>query len=457
MSFFTNPSVAGIQLPFNQLAGPLKSLFQPEGKGNFVYPSDLTTNPAMCHAVQFNFCDWTTDFQQDTNSVINQVSEATEGAALQELNTSKAELKTAIDYVRTQVAEAGANITNKDLIAQKETAVEEASLKVFQLLTKAFTPGTYKPRTLKTISTVSLYMPDTLTADFESQYNTLSFTNTLGKGGFIASAAESLKGKVNFSGGVKQNYANILSDPAVKEFISSKIDSLGGKLGVQGDTKDLLNQALGQFVNPQMQLIYQGRDFRNFSMSFVFTPKSSAEAQTVKNIIDTFIFYSSPGVTGVGTNQPGRYLTPPQIVNVKMVFTGGSNGIAGAVINQFQSALNNVGLGFLGKSQSITNTVNSGKPAKVFNIKECVITNVRVDYAPNGWAAFEDGYPVQTTMTVDLRETQIFTKEDVQNSVVASNYNDFENQQALDSLVNQLQSKSSEAESIRQDLNKSLS
>ena len=300
-------------------------------------------------------------------------------------------------------------------------------------------------------------MPDTLTADFESQYNTLSFTNTLGKGGFIASAAESLKGKVNFSGGVKQNYANILSDPAVKEFISSKIDSLGGKLGVQGDTKDLLNQALGQFVNPQMQLIYQGRDFRNFSMSFVFTPKSSAEAKTVKNIIDTFIFYSSPGVAGVGTNQPGRYLTPPQIVNVKMVFTGGSNGIAGAVINQFQSALNNVGLGFLGKSQSITNTVNSGKPAKVFNIKECVITNVRVDYAPNGWAAFEDGYPVQTTMTVDLRETQIFTKEDVQNSVVASNYNDFENQQALDSLVNQLQSKSNEAESIRQDLNKSLS
>lgn len=438
MSFLTNPSIAGIQLPFNQLAGPLKSLFQPEGKGNFVYPSDLTTNPALCHAVQFNFFDWDTQFQQSVQSTVNQIDSLVNSEA-DTLKNTNSQLATAKEQLASVAQEKLTYLKNLENVNNLQAQAEKSAVKLYNLFEKTFTPGTYAPRKQTLLSTVSLYMPDTLTASFESQYNTLSMTHALGTGGFLASASESIKQKINFSGGANQDYANILSDPSVKDFISRELNSFAGKLGIQDNIEQLLNQSLGQFVNPQMQLIYQGRDFRDFSMSFIFTPKTSAEAETVKNIIDTFTFYSSPGVAGIGTNQPGRYLTPPQLVNVKMVFTGGSNGIAGAVINQFQSALNNVGLGFLGKNQSITSTVNSGRPAKVFNIKECVITNVSVDYAPNGWAAFNDGHPVQTTMTVNLRETQIFTKEDVKNSVVASNYNDFENQQKYEAKISSLE------------------
>lgn len=160
-------------------------------------------------------------------------------------------------------------------------------------------------------------------------------------------------------------------------------------------------------------------------MTFIFTPKSSAEAETVQNIIDTFTYYSSPGLINAGSTDAGRYLTPPQLMSVKMVFTG-QNGITGSVITQLKSALNNAGLGFLNSNHSLTDTISSGQKAKIFDIKECVITNVAVDYAPNGWAAFSDGYPVQTTMTLSMMETSIFTKADVKNSKVSKNYQDYQ-------------------------------
>ena len=248
-------------------------------------------------------------------------------------------------------------------------------------------------------------------------------TQELGKLGFIASAADLIKNMAR-NGTSNITAAKILEDPNTKSILSDVLGKAGGVLGLGGNIENLTKQSLGQFVNPQMQLIYQGRDFRNFSMTFIFTPKSSAEAQTVNNIIDAFTYFSSPGVVNGDSTNPGRYLTPPQLMSVKMVFTG-ENGLAGSVINQLQQSLNNVGLGFLGQNQSITNVISKGQQAKIFNIKECVITNVTVDYAPNGWAAFNDGYPVQTTMTLNMMETTMFTKADINNSAVTKGYKQY--------------------------------
>ena len=41
-------------------------------------------------------------------------------------------------------------------------------------------------------------------------------------------------------------------------------------------------------------------------------------------------------------------------------------------------------------------------------IKRSVIENIDVNYAPNGWAAHEDGAPVQTTITIQFKEMLIF-------------------------------------------------
>ena len=425
MSFFTNPSINGIQLPFNQLAGPLSKLFNNEAAGNFVYPSDLTTNPALNHAIQFSIYDWDTPFSESYNTL----PEAAGQASQQIVEKYNSALGAWQNRSSAYSKEGGSTQENLKELEDSADSLKNTLIKVapsaFQVFESSFSATTYKPRQKSSnLATISLYLPDNLHASWDSNYNSVSMTQELGKLGFIASAADSIKNMAK-NGISNITAAKILEDPNTKSIVSDFLGKAGGVLG--GNPKDienLTNQSLGQFVNPQMQLIYQGRDFRNFSMTFIFTPKSSAEAQTVNNIIDAFTYFSSPGVVNGDSTNPGRYLTPPQLMSVKMVFTG-ENGLAGSVINQLQQSLNNVGLGFLGQNQSITNVISKGQQAKIFNIKECVITNVSVDYAPNGWAAFNDGYPVQTTMTLNMMETTMFTKADINNSAVTKGYKQY--------------------------------
>jgi hypothetical protein len=118
---------------------------------------------------------------------------------------------------------------------------------------------------------------------------------------------------------------------------------------------------------------------------------------------------------------PGQYLTPPQLFNIKFVFLGKS-GIAGSIGNIFSSALNNLGLNSL--TSNPTQSITGGQEAKIMNIEECVLTSVNTDYAPNGWAAYNDGYPIQTTLQLHFKETQILTKDRLKNQSVSKNYMD---------------------------------
>ena len=46
-------------------------------------------------------------------------------------------------------------------------------------------------------------------------------------------------------------------------------------------------------------------------------------------------------------------------------------------------------------------------------IGESVLENVSVDYAPNGFATFNDGSPVQIRLTLQFKETNILTRETI--------------------------------------------
>jgi hypothetical protein len=46
-------------------------------------------------------------------------------------------------------------------------------------------------------------------------------------------------------------------------------------------------------------------------------------------------------------------------------------------------------------------------------ITRCVLENVSVDYAPNGWSAHTDGSPTQVVVTVDLMETVLVDRAKV--------------------------------------------
>lgn len=403
----------------SQLTGPLGSLFYPSTINNLVYPSDLASNPAMCHAVQFSIYDYTTGFEEAVDEGVNllqgltskAINNISAGNILNGLNDIVGNFEIATNILK--------DTPLTDVFDYTTTQVAGAVQAIAPSAVKAFQAPTYKPkRKTDPLANISLYMPDSLQANHNASYSEVSFTDAVGLAGLYANAYSDIKGKS------LSDIANQFPQTGLgKTIIADIVGKIGGKIG--GNTSDLTSiakNALGVYTNPQIQLIYKGINLREFSLNFIFTPKSPQEAQTTKNIIDTFTFYSVPGLGSASIDgQAGQYLTPPQLFTIKFVFLG-QNGIGGSISNIFSSALSNLGLGSLITSDP-TNTITNGQNAKVMTIQECVLENVSVDYAPNGWASFNDGYPVQTTLSLQFKETQIFTKDKVGNAAVSGNYN----------------------------------
>ena len=352
-------NIGGFNLPLAQLQGPLQSLFQNQNPANLIYPADLGSNPAMGHAVMFEVFDYTSGFIEGAKKLANLIEAAKIGVS-------------------------------------------------------AFTAPTYQKKTKNKLANISLYMPDTLNMTYNSNYTDVSLTDALGKGGLIGSAiSDSMKAH---SQGGWNSVQSILANE-YGTALGAKI--LGEAIG-NSDVGGLLQQAAGLYINPQIQLLYQGVGLRTFQLDFIFTPKSAQEAQAAKDICDSFAFYSLPGLAGAGGGQAGQFLTPPQLFRVSFKFLG-KNDVLGSVSSVFSSALSNSGLGFLNTTNP-TSSISNGVEAKVMTVSDCVLENVVVDYAPNGWAAYNDGYPIQTTLTLQFKELQMPTKNSIKNSRVAANY-----------------------------------
>lgn len=161
--------------------------------------------------------------------------------------------------------------------------------------------------------------------------------------------------------------------------ISGAMGSLTGSLG-QGMSSFIENTALklamnaaGYVFNPQQQVLFEGIDFRPYEMNFTFTPSSAEETRSVNEIIKTFRLHAAPEIGGIGN----FFFTPPSIFNVSFKYAGKTNP--------------NINL-----------------------LKKSVLKNVAVNYAPNGWAAFEgNGAPVQITLGLQFQEIVLVDKTEI--------------------------------------------
>ena len=148
-------------------------------------------------------------------------------------------------------------------------------------------------------------------------------------------------------------------------------------------SKAIFASIAGVTKNPRMEMIYTGPgDFRTFRFSFMFYPRSLIEAKEVQAIIARFNFHQVPEIKK-GT--AGYFLVPPSEFDIAFYYNG---------------------------------SVNPNIP----EITTCVLEAVDVDYAPNGFQAFEvddtgvmvggTGMPVGIRMDLSFKETAIMTKLD---------------------------------------------
>ena len=406
MGFTVIPTnIGGVSL--NSLASPLASLLggTPSAQ-NMMFPSDLGNNPAMGHAVIFQAYDYNTGFGNSINSLLS-------GASVSSFITGAT---AAGDAAITGVTGSVTNLASGNLAAAGESingAIQAVGgTSVGQVAINAITASAYTPLTKGTpLATISLFMPETMAITYDAQYGEVSMTEELGLAGKISNAYSDMQANGLVKG----------VTPYAKAFAAKKLLPSGAGA--------LAANALGVFTNPQLQLLYKGIALRTFTLSFTLTPKTSAEAQTVKNICDSFAYFTLPGISGAQTGSSGQFLTPPQVFSVQFQFLGGS-GIGNQISNAISSALNNTGLNVLAGNSG---TITGGKPSKTFTVNDCVLENVNIDYAPNGWATYNDGYPVQTTLTLSFKETTMYTKSNMAQTAVAANYNQSQaNQQMAD-------------------------
>ncbi len=229
----------------------------------------------------------------------------------------------------------------------------------------------------KTKDTIALYMPDTLAFDYAQSYSNLDVTKDLGKIGMAAQAGASIYDAYRKTGSIASAGKN--AAPFAAEFARDS-GLPGGKVLFSG-LSAVTGGALA--VNPQLELIYEGIDFRNFRFSFMFYPRSKKEAVEVLDIIDSFTFHQAPEIL---SSSFGRYLVPPSEFEIEFRYNGGIN-------------------------------------PNIPKVAPCVLTSINVDYAPNGFASYETlesankperggtGMPVAIRMDLSFKETRIITKQ----------------------------------------------
>ena len=229
----------------------------------------------------------------------------------------------------------------------------------------------------KTNDTIALYMPDTLAFDYKQSYSNLSVTKELGNLGLAAQAGASTYDAYRKTGSISSAAKN--AAPFAAEL--AREAKLPGDKVLFSALSAVTGGALA--INPQLELIYEGTDFRNFRFSFMFYPRSKKEAVEILDIIDSFTFHQAPEIL---SSSFGRYLVPPSEFEIEFRYNGGIN-------------------------------------PNIPKVAPCVLTSISVDYAPSGFASYETllsanqperggtGMPVAIRMDLSFKETRIITKQ----------------------------------------------
>lgn len=216
-------------------------------------------------------------------------------------------------------------------------------------------------KTRRAAAYISLYMPDTVNVTVVNDYEQLSLTQALGKAGLAAQAgAEILGGDLKSVGGG----------------VGPGLTELGGALAEKtgnfgsGITDALLFSA-GYAQNPQIELLFQSIQNREFLFDFKLVPKTEDESAAIVNILRAFRFHAAPEIPKTGG---GRYFVPPDEFDIEFMY---------------------------GDSQ------NPNLP----KISTCVLQGIDINYASAGqWTTFRNGMPVEISLQLRFKEVEIMHK-----------------------------------------------
>ena len=234
--------------------------------------------------------------------------------------------------------------------------------------------GSRMDLTSRITDSVALYLPSDIGNSTSTKYQGAE----LGMLGYLALGGADLLGQLqnrDFAG--MGDTAVGMIDAAITEGLK-KSAVTAADLFSGASTQGSIDKVFGQTVNPFIEVAFESMGVRSFEYTFNFTPKSKEETEEVKAIIQLFRFHMVPELKG--TNH--RYLTLPSTFDIHYMYQS---------------------------SPEVT------KENTYYNkIATCVLEDCNVSYTPTGVKSFDDGAPTQITMTLRFMETEMLTKEKVQ-------------------------------------------
>ena len=223
-------------------------------------------------------------------------------------------------------------------------------------------------------SAIALYMPPNVKVSYKNNYE----AEATELSGDVAKAIGGLKTATSRAEQIDAVMTGVTAGLGQygKNIIGEAISMVGA-----GDPVKLASKALGMAVNPQQEQFYVSPDFRSFSYTFDFWPRSQKELDAANNIILLFKYHSHP--------------------DLELSKSGGRM--------------------FFVPSEFEIHYLHRGKQNEYMNkISKCVCTSVDVDYGPEGeFKTFvADGRgaaPVHYKLTLSFTELELMTKDKIYN------------------------------------------
>lgn len=202
-------------------------------------------------------------------------------------------------------------------------------------------------------------------------YGVGAFQKMLGSGNL----GQAVLGALQQAGADISKLSTTGAQDLVQQFFAGKlVNALGGNVNAE----TLLSRATGQVLNPNMELLFQAVNLRNFSFTFDFAPREPAESQMVKNIIRTF----KQSMAAKTTNSSGQSLGAGLFISAPDVF-------------------------------QLTFKTGAQDHPFLYKMKPCALTGMGVNYNASGpYATYADATPVHMQMTLSFTELNPVYAED---------------------------------------------
>tara|TARA_Y100000310_G_C20584854_1_gene764860 strand:- start:101 stop:1321 length:1221 start_codon:yes stop_codon:yes gene_type:complete len=233
--------------------------------------------------------------------------------------------------------------------------------------------SSWRQTTKRITDSIALYLPPNVQDSYTVGYN----AHSTGMLGFLAATGFGIASAWNrndieevaelLAGGTLgfAEYAVKKAALAAAEFAAN---AEGGEEG--------FNKFFGKADNPYMEVLFDKPQMRKFTYNFTFVPRNERERDDVQRIIQMFRFHMAPELR----SDHNRFMTLPSEFDIHYMY-------------QHE------------KGKASENDYYN-------RIATCVLEDCKVNYTPDDKvSSHADGSPVKTTMSLTFAETEMITKE----------------------------------------------